>query len=62
MQDVALHGGAVDQELSQQNRLLAHVDPERLLGGLQRRHLVADRADAADARGDQGDVGVRDSP
>ena len=54
VQDVGLQRGAVDQQLAQQYGLLGDRQAQGLLGGLQRSQLVPQRADAADARGDDG--------
>jgi hypothetical protein len=50
---VVLQVGPVDQELSQQARPLADFDVKRRLNGLDRRHGVVRRADAANAARDQ---------
>ena len=54
VQRVALDPLAAIQEPTQVRDLLRHGDTARVLDGLARRHLVGDRADAADPGGDIG--------
>ena len=52
VQHMAVQNLAVEDQLAQQLGLLGQLHAQRRFQRLQRRHLVAHRADAADARGD----------
>ncbi len=58
VQRVALDPLAAIQQPAQLPHRLAHRDAERVLHRVHRAHLVGDRADAADACGDVGRLGV----
>ncbi len=59
---MALDPLAAVKEAPQAAKRAFHADPERILDRVAARHLVGDRADAADARGDVRDLRVRATP
>ena len=54
VQDVALNPFAAVEQAAEQPHCGVNAHPERALDGMHRAHLVGDRADSADARGNIG--------